>query len=370
MNYLEENNPAIYEYINSLDRHNLYVNVPANFDDGGWTGDTNCYEHVIQSTSINSTTFDDIPSANALEFIKSNFLAIKLAKMNIHKNRWSIHLYDGTTKEVILLNNDDEDNVTVRIMSPIHIKRAYDIKKADIAHNQIRIGQISIEYNSPAISYTILTEEKNDNIDLSYENMPTPIEELVELIDKSKKGLYVFEGMPGTGKTSYILQLAHRSKKKFVFLTSDDIELIGKPDFKNLILENKEIVLVIEDGEHAIEKRAANGGSNSIVSNLLNIIDGLTNKIAKSQVIVTHNTTYSKIDPAFLRHGRLNSYINFKPLTTDKANFFLKEKGSDLTVPQPTTLATLYDMLNGGSTSKFSNNIDVKANSIGFHSNK
>jgi hypothetical protein len=98
-------------------------------------------------------------------------------------------------------------------------------------------------------------------------------------------------------------------------------------------------VLVIEDAENIIMDRRFN--SNSSVSNLLNISDGLLSDCLNVQIICTFNNALSTVDSALMRKGRLIARYEFGKLGTEKAQRLSDHFGYTETIIKPMTIAEI-----------------------------
>lgn len=147
---------------------------------------------------------------------------------------------------------------------------------------------------------------------------------LIERFKSSTKGIALFHGYPGTGKTSYIRHLAkslNDAGKRVVFMPAAVFNQIGTPEFTAFMLEEfgddgRGTVFVLEDAENLLKQREGSADADK-VSNLLNLGDGILNDLFNIQVIATFNTELENIDPAFLRAGRLLARKNFKKLSVE-----------------------------------------------------
>jgi hypothetical protein len=99
------------------------------------------------------------------------------------------------------------------------------------------------------------------------------------------KGIVLLHGLPGTGKTTYLRHLIGSIKKKVLFVSPSVAGNLMNPEFIDLLIDNPNAVLVIEDAENIIMDRKYS--SNSSVSNLLNISDGLLSDCLNVQIICT-----------------------------------------------------------------------------------
>jgi hypothetical protein len=162
-----------------------------------------------------------------------------------------------------------------------------------------------------------------------------------QLNKKDIKGLYLFHGQPGTGKSTYIKYLIHQLKKKVIFISPKMAGELDNLSMTPFLLDNRNTVLVIEDAEELITSREEVRNSN--LSMLLNLTDGLLGESLGIQIIATFNTDIKNIDKALLRKGRLSTIYEFKPLDIDRANKLLFSLGIMETVNQPLPVADIFN---------------------------
>jgi ATPase family associated with various cellular activities (AAA) len=154
-------------------------------------------------------------------------------------------------------------------------------------------------------------------------------------------GLFLFHGEPGTGKSTYIRFLIHQLKKKVILITAQVAQNLDSPGMTMLLMENRNSVFVIEDAEELLVSR--NLQTQSGISMLLNLSDGILGESLGIQIIATFNTSLHNIDPALLRKGRLKMRYEFKSLSIEKSRSLLLKLGKfDYQVTQPMTLAEIY----------------------------
>jgi len=156
--------------------------------------------------------------------------------------------------------------------------------------------------------------------------------------------------------------LVKRLKKTIIFLPLQTAENIDSPSLVNLLLQNRNSVLVIEDAERLLASR--DSGNNFGISTILNITDGLLSDGLGIKVICTFNTKLSNIDKALLRKGRLKSLYEFKPLEANKAKDLLVKLGvENVEIKEPMTLADIYNFNQDNNALKI-----TSRNPIGFNS--
>lgn len=181
------------------------------------------------------------------------------------------------------------------------------------------------------------------NIDLHYnDDFKNVHQNIIKNLKKQKtKGLYLFHGLPGTGKSTYIKYLIHQQNKQVIFLSPKIASNLDDLALTEFLMENQNCVLIIEDAEELIVSRDSN--HNSKLSFLLNLTDGLIGESLGIQIIATFNTDLKNIDKALLRKGRLTSIYDFKPLSIDKTNLLMNKLGYNIEVDKPLALADIFN---------------------------
>jgi hypothetical protein len=179
------------------------------------------------------------------------------------------------------------------------------------------------------------------DVELYYNDDFKEVDELVKrrLNSNTDKGIVLFHGLPGTGKTTYLRYLIGQLHKKVLFVSPSVAGNLVSPDFINILIDNPNSVLIIEDAENIIMDRRRSGTAS--VSNLLNISDGLLSDCLNVQIVCTFNSELSMIDEALLRKGRLIVKYEFGKLNTEKAKRLSKYLGHYTSITQPMTLAEI-----------------------------
>ncbi len=201
------------------------------------------------------------------------------------------------------------------------------------------------------------------DVELNYGQEFSKIHETIvkRLNNMNDKGIILFHGDPGTGKTSYIKYLTRLIKEKeILFIPPSMAESLSEPSIIPFLMEHKNSILIIEDAEKVISDREINGSSAG-VSNILNITDGILGDCLNIQIVATFNMKKEKIDKALLRKGRLRSEYHFKKLSLEKSKKLLEEREIDIEVTEPMTLADIFNY-----ETQYTNNKIEKKRVVGF----
>lgn len=233
-------------------------------------------------------------------------------------------LVDSVT---VLYTRDSKDNLNELIKI---------FKKCEIEINESNslINMITFEDNHFGVRELPIINNynlNNEELELHYgENFSEFNSKLIAKLVEKKKGLVLFHGEPGTGKTHYIRHLISelsKLEKTIVYIPTVLIDNILDPSFISFLTEyvstiDNTIILVIEDAESLLIDRESS--SNYGISNLLNITDGILNDILGIQVIATFNTKEDNIDTALLRPERLISRKYFGKLSNTDIQSLVK----------------------------------------------
>jgi hypothetical protein len=169
---------------------------------------------------------------------------------------------------------------------------------------------------------------------------------------KNTGRLTICQGPPGTGKTRYLRALMQELGESVcpVVLPVALSHELSSPRMLGVITSNsdfskKKILLIIEDGDQLLEKRER---SSSVISDFLNVIDGLIGEVVDLHVVVTTNLQKKDFDPAITRPGRLHSILYFDTLDKAQASkVYKRETGEELTGDvEKYTLAEIYAKVN------------------------
>lgn len=178
---------------------------------------------------------------------------------------------------------------------------------------------------------------------------------VIKSLNEDPSGLHLFQGVAGSGKTSYLNHLTAELAEthRLIYLPISSFQFICSPEAIGLWISlaeeswnGKKNIIIIEDAEALIQSRENVGAAQgSVVSTLLNISDGLLGNVLSLHVIATINTECQNIDKALLRSGRLRTYNEFKALDSDQSKRLADHLGKSL--PDKDKGYTLAEIYNG-----------------------
>lgn len=273
------------------------------------------------------------------------------------------------------LNNNEEIIEYVTgidfIIPPIDIKNLqefqknisnsiYDLIKSQTEFTIKKETKLHIIENNPETGYELVefNINKDDDlidIELLYGKDFNKFYNLfLKKINETKKGITIFNGEPGTGKSSFIRKLIREGKLENKIITYAPIEImlnLTNSTFINFLKKlkykfpnNKNLLLICEDGEKLLLKRNLN--NNDGISSILNFSDGLLNDFFNIQIIITHNQDNEIIDPGIIRKGRLIAIREFKKLTIDESEKLIDFLNINYDPTDEMTLSQIFHLKN------------------------
>jgi hypothetical protein len=274
------------------------------------------------------------------------------------KNRDMHYLH--TSQLTLLHPSDDSGRRDMDFEDDVHsliemCKLRTKPNKPEIYMVQVSGGQYSLEGHAVDNKFEIR------DLDINYGQGFTKFHnELMDRFEHESKGLVLFHGEPGTGKTYYIrhlLRLMANKNKIVIYMPPNMVDYMVEPAFMSFISsEVKQFsaqgyfcVILIEDAEPLLASRSSDTRIQG-VSNLLNMTDGLLNDMLNLQIICTFNVKVSKLDKALLRPGRLLARKEFKALPELDANILASRLGIKHHFTAASTLAEIYAKVKSKNT--------------------
>ena len=261
---------------------------------------------------------------------KSNFMAYKDANDNFDI------LYD-----LVLLIKNGDNKIFDSLFKDAQIWWIKNIKQIDKTDQQIICTFWDswcweVLYKQPKRLFNSIYFEEDfmNKITNIIDNFFKPeTKETYERLGITYKKSFLFEGPPGTGKTSLIYAIASTYDLNISYL-----QITNELKSSSLILAMRKIppksVLVIEDIDSVFNKREKTDTNQQInFSTLLNIIDGILKPQDNILIIFTSNFK-NNLDGALKRPGRIDEIITFSYAKKNQIkkmykNYFLESSDDD-----------------------------------------
>jgi hypothetical protein len=313
---IEENFDVFSSVISKIETRLLEENI--------WIGKPGTpYKNAMIGTSFKTEDGDITHSSSSLfgrsSTINGNLDKDFLSKMYVH---------------VKAVTEDREQAALVSSMLDSHtIVKCSKMYVLSNTYGELGLSALPMEMISPDIVLNYGEDFKAVNKDI------------LESLNTKKSGLYLFHGAPGTGKSTYIKYLCSGVlNRKIAYIPVGLIHHLTAPDMLPLLVENKDLILVIEDAEKALLSRETSADS-QLVSTILNLTDGFLGDAMNTSIVATFNTGKENIDAALLRKGRLRVCHEFKKLTIEQAKKLAGSLGhNEELVTAEMTLADIYYM--------------------------
>lgn len=204
--------------------------------------------------------------------------------------------------------------------------------------------KVEFAYIDSAGIDTVKKFVKINDIQLDQFNESLPHEKIIDILNRNEPGLIILHGEPGCGKSSYIRYLIKECSKTFVIMSQDLLQNMNS--FREFLLNvDEDKIIVIEDCENLVKSRE-NSGSSLVISDFLNITDGIYGDLYRTKFILTFNTDVQTIDQALLRKGRLKCKYKFNKLKGDRLKKLAEKLGISLNGKQVEEGLTLADLFN------------------------
>lgn len=317
----------VYSQVDGLSLQNLFYVKNNAFP--------NCY--MFTRSSRGSDNYFDTPKM--IEYIKENTPAEENMQYIVYstydldskeekigfsvifnKSNIFARMENNVTESYVLYGNEDKE----ALGKFIELIRQFYVAPEEEKNNLFLVAQ---DMSGFKLNKWHIKEVKDFDFNLQYnDDFPVANATIKDFIEEDgKSGLLILWGEKGTGKTTYIRHLiSSYPNKKFVFIPSNLITMLGDPSFGNFLLSLQNSIIILEDCEAVIRSRKSNSSA-SAVSLLLNMGDGLMSDDLGIKFICTFNEEVTNIDEALMRKGRLACMYEFKKLTADKVGILLPE---------------------------------------------
>jgi Cdc6-like AAA superfamily ATPase len=139
-------------------------------------------------------------------------------------------------------------------------------------------------------------------------------------LKKNTKGLFIFYGERGTGKTSVINYLANNLNRTVIFVPNSMIEhTINNSDFRKFLNKYHNPIVILDDCEMIFNDYF--NRTNLSAYNLLQLSEGIfLDNINATFITIFNVDDISEIDQNFIDCNNLIDIVEFEYLSSDESN--------------------------------------------------
>lgn len=151
-------------------------------------------------------------------------------------------------------------------------------------------------------------------------------EKAIKAVKKSDKGLLIFYGERGTGKTSMISHIASKLDRIVIFVPLNMIDhTFNNPDFRKFVKKYDKPVLVVDDCESVFADAYK---SVAFAGNVMQMAEGFLSDSAGATILLIFNEeSESDIDEALLDCNELIDAVEFERLSEEEGAELAKHLG-------------------------------------------
>lgn len=275
-------------------------------DNYGIVYNTKYYISVTDDISISFFEFDkEGDSDDTIEEIYSSNLSIYYNQNNVSVDEINavLNIFQSS---MIDINTEEGSHKTINILH-INLNNTFELKPLEI-NESIKKKDLKFYYNKKVI------EQGNNSI---------------ELINNNNRGLTIFDGERGNGKTTFINYMINELDKKIIYIPATVIEhSFSNIDFSDFLKANSDSVFIFDDCELFFSRKIQN--NNIYAINLLQILDGITSNSMNVNFVLCMNTTKEDIDTNLFDSNSFLSNITFDKLDKNTANKLSNKLGKNI----------------------------------------
>jgi len=191
----------------------------------------------------------------------------------------------------------------------------------DFNEEEIKLNTVVLSTTSGLDIEPINLNINTDIIDNYYSSKTfKSINKFIKKIKKTDKGIGFLVGDRGTGKTSIISHISNKINRFIIFIPNNMIEhTINNPEFIKFLRRFNKPIIVLDDCEMIFNEIFSK--SNSIVNNLMQLVDGLLADSIELTVLAIFNTDdISNVDQNLLDSNNLIDIVEFDYLNEEESN--------------------------------------------------
>lgn len=255
----------------------------------------------------------------------------------IYNTKYFIKLNDSLFISFLEFDKSKEDNLSEELFCS-NLTIYYNPNKVDINYindllflfnsciinfeqediNKVNILSLNLN-NEFELDPIEINEIDNSNIKLYYNfDFQTKLKKVSKKINKNNKGISIFYGERGCGKTTFLSQVMRKVNKRVIYIPPNLAEhTINSIDLTNFLKRYNNSVIVIDDSELFINR--IHQKSNIYVNNLLQLTDSIISESLNVNIILVANLKEDEIDTDIFESNSLINKVKFGKLSSKKS---------------------------------------------------
>jgi len=278
---------------------------------------------------IESFISSEILEKNFLtEYIPSddNYIINEKVLLQIDENIWISYLVMNKQSEDYIINEvcfyyrsvEQQDHIEKMVVQMTECIVDYEDESNKI--NTLSMNSDNLIDLEPLLISEIDTENMYSDVVIK------KIDKLVKVIKKDSKGLSIFIGEKGLGKTNMCKYVASKVDKMSIFIPNNMIEqTVNSPDFKRFLSRFEKTLVIIDDCEFLYNP--VFGRMNHFTNSILQLVDGFMSEHLNTHFLLVFNTTEEELDENLLDCNNLIDVVEFDMLSSEMATELSKSLG-------------------------------------------
>lgn len=224
--------------------------------------------------------------------------------------------------DVCIYYKVDDD---VRIPEIISSITSFTVDYEEVSSN--KINTLILDHTTNSLEVVPISIDEKIEIESMYSSKTIKkVEKLIKSIKKSNKGLSVFTGDRGTGKTNIAKYVASKIDRISIFIPNNMLEqTINNSDFVNFIKRFDKTLIIIDDCEFLYNP--VYGKMNYFTNNILQLVDGFMSDHLNIQVLLIFNDNKDNIDENIIECNSIIEILEFEEIESDIATELSRKVG-------------------------------------------